>query len=179
MNKVIFTSANQTKGILLTDSRGEPVITAYHSSCGGMTASASVEWNNDLDYLVPLSDPFCNKSKNLNWIRSIPAAEWNAYLKKRGYTGEDIIYSKDKGRLKYLDKTLKKIALIDIRREYNLKSSWFNVVNVGGIVYFHGHGYGHGLGMCQEGAMEMARVGYTYVDILMFYYQNSVLSSGY
>jgi stage II sporulation protein D len=176
MNKQIYFSAKQTEGVILSNRLGEPVITAYHSSCGGMTASASVEWNSDLDYLVPLSDPFCNKSKNLNWTRIIPAGEWNAYLTSTGYTGDGDIYGKDKGRVKYLDKTGNKIALTAIRRQFNLKSSWFSVVNDGNEVFFHGHGYGHGLGMCQEGAMEMARVGYTYVDILMFYFRGLKLS---
>jgi peptidoglycan hydrolase-like amidase len=29
--------------------------------------------------------------------------------------------------------------------------------------------------MCQEGAMRMAKLGYTYLDILNFYYQNTQL----
>jgi len=33
-----------------------------------------------------------------------------------------------------------------------------------------GKGYGHGLGLSQEGAMEMAREGYLYPEILRFYF---------
>ena len=33
-----------------------------------------------------------------------------------------------------------------------------------------GRGYGHGVGLCQEGAMEMASQGYSYAEILHFYY---------
>jgi len=67
------------------------------------------------------------------------------------------------------------LLLKDIREHLQLKSSWFHVEAQNGSVVIRGHGYGHGLGMCQEGAMEMARVGYTYVDILMFYYKGLVL----
>lgn len=34
----------------------------------------------------------------------------------------------------------------------------------------YGRGYGHGVGMSQRGAMEMARQGFTYRDIVNFYY---------
>jgi len=35
---------------------------------------------------------------------------------------------------------------------------------------FTGRGYGHGVGLSQEGAINMARQGFTYIDILKFYY---------
>jgi len=34
-----------------------------------------------------------------------------------------------------------------------------------------GKGYGHGVGMCQYGAMEMAKERYTYERILSHYYR--------
>jgi stage II sporulation protein D len=37
---------------------------------------------------------------------------------------------------------------------------------------FKGRGYGHGLGMCQEGAMRMCKLGYSYQQVLNFYYKN-------
>jgi stage II sporulation protein D len=64
----------------------------------------------------------------------------------------------------------------EIRRDFQLKSSFFYVTQEKDGILIHGHGYGHGLGLCQEGAMEMARVGYTYVDILMFYFHNLFLT---
>lgn len=172
MNREIYRAVNQTAGVILANSNGEPVVTAYHSSCGGMTSHAAIEWNRDLEYLVPVSDPFCNKSKNLNWNRTIKVVEWNAYLTNIGYTGDrDILFTGINGRLKYLNASEQKLPLPEIRRRFNLKSSWFNLEKAGDQIIVHGHGYGHGLGMCQEGAMEMARVGYTYVDILMFYFR--------
>jgi stage II sporulation protein D len=40
---------------------------------------------------------------------------------------------------------------------------------------FVGSGYGHGVGMCQCGAIGMARAGKTFSDILTFYYKNTQL----
>ncbi len=57
-----------------------------------------------------------------------------------------------------------------LRDDFKLKSSFFTIEETDNSVILHGHGYGHGVGLCQEGAMEMARVGYSYIDILMFYF---------
>ncbi|HWQ73183.1 MAG TPA: SpoIID/LytB domain-containing protein [Desulfitobacteriaceae bacterium] len=44
-----------------------------------------------------------------------------------------------------------------------------------GVFIFNGHGWGHGVGMSQWGAYHMAQSGYTYTDILSFYYDNVAL----
>ena len=44
-------------------------------------------------------------------------------------------------------------------------------------VHLLGRGYGHGVGLCQEGAMGMARNGYSSEAILSFYYPAYVSSS--
>lgn len=41
-----------------------------------------------------------------------------------------------------------------------------------GILYLKGKGYGHGVGMQQDGAIAMAKQGFTYDQILKFYYTN-------
>lgn len=40
----------------------------------------------------------------------------------------------------------------------------------GGTLTLTGLGYGHGVGMSQDGAIEMARQGMNYIDILKFYF---------
>lgn len=180
MNREIVRAVKLTNGLVLTGNDGEPLVTAYHACCGGITSSAAIEWNRHLDYLKPVADPFCHKSVNRNWNKSIPLSDWKAYLELIGYGGEsDKLYKGETGRIRYLDQSANMPALTDIRKRFNLRSSWFHVEKQGNQVVFHGHGYGHGLGMCQEGAMEMARVGYTFIDILMFYYKNSRLTAGY
>jgi stage II sporulation protein D len=174
MNRQIYASVLATKDEILTDLNGKPAIAAYHACCGGITASASVEWNRNLPYLVPVKDPFCSGSKHHSWTKTIPLKEWITYLEKSDYyTSSDNLYKfNDSGRHKYLDEKNKRLPLAEIRKAFQLKSSYFYVTAESDQITFHGHGYGHGLGLCQEGGMEMARVGYTYVDILMFYYRN-------
>ncbi len=172
MNDQIYTSTSDTRNEILVDRTGKPVITAYHACCGGITASASVEWNRALPQLMPVIDPFCSESKHRNWTKTILLKEWTAYLGKTGYgiVSDNLYKLSDPGRQKYLDDKNKRLPLAEIRKDFQLKSSYFYVTAEGEQIAFHGHGYGHGLGLCQEGGMEMARMGYTYVDILMFYY---------
>lgn len=59
------------------------------------------------------------------------------------------------------------------RSNFNfLPSAYFAIEIIDDTVHFYGGGFGHGTGMSQYGANEMASRGYTYQDILTFYYQN-------
>jgi stage II sporulation protein D len=56
-----------------------------------------------------------------------------------------------------------------------LRSTNFSVAIEGGRAVFEGKGWGHGVGMCQWGAMGMAKEGFSYVDILKFYYPGATI----
>lgn len=45
------------------------------------------------------------------------------------------------------------------------------------LLTLKGHGWGHGVGLCQIGAAEMATEGYSYQEILAYYYPTSILSN--
>jgi stage II sporulation protein D len=40
----------------------------------------------------------------------------------------------------------------------------------------NGHGFGHGVGLCQEGAMKMARNSYSFDQIIGFYFPDFTIS---
>jgi stage II sporulation protein D len=42
-------------------------------------------------------------------------------------------------------------------------------------VIFEGKGYGHGVGLCQWSALQMARNGMNYKDILAFFYPGTTI----
>jgi len=171
MNRLIYTSSESTRGVILTDTTGNPLFTAFHASCGGITCSAAMAWNRDLPYLLPVKDPFCDQSEQRNWSKDLDPKTWNEYLGKKGirdatapsgpFTGE---------RRKYLEYGTVKLPLTAIREDFGLKSAFFTLERIDGRISIKGHGYGHGVGLCQEGAIEMSRLGYTYLDILMFYF---------
>ncbi len=72
----------------------------------------------------------------------------------------------------------KELEIRSALSESHLKSSAFEVerqdIDADGIparFVLHGHGWGHGVGMCQIGAAVMGHQGYTYEQILKFYYK--------
>ena len=56
-----------------------------------------------------------------------------------------------------------------------LYSSWFEVSHENGVWTLNGHGWGHGAGLCQIGAAVMASEGYSFEEILSYYYHNTQL----
>ena len=58
-----------------------------------------------------------------------------------------------------------------------MRSTFFNIVPDGNQLKIHGRGYGHGVGMCQEGAMNMAKKGKKYDEIIKYYYKGVKIKS--
>jgi stage II sporulation protein D len=63
-----------------------------------------------------------------------------------------------------------RVSGADLRTALRLRSPTFDVRLRGRAVEFAGRGYGHGCGMCQDGAVGMARSGRSYRQILQHYY---------
>lgn len=177
MNRIIYDAVSQTVNKILVDEAGNPIMTAYHANCGGLTCSASMAWNKDLPYLPSVHDPFCEGSSQRNWNKTIPLSEWNRYLSEKGVPkgSENLEAITGAGRQKYLYPEKQKVSMSSLRDDLKLKSSFFTIEESNGTVILHGHGYGHGVGLCQDGAIEMAKVGYTCIDILMFYFHGVTL----
>ncbi len=76
------------------------------------------------------------------------------------------------------------ILLVDYDKGHILPSAMFSLNKImnGGRLSFvsiTGGGNGHGVGMCQSGALEMARLGYTFEMILNHYYPGCRISKRY
>jgi len=56
-----------------------------------------------------------------------------------------------------------------------IRSPLFSVTNVADAFLLEGHGWGHGVGLCQWGAAELARRGFSAAEILAWYYPHSEL----
>ena len=67
----------------------------------------------------------------------------------------------------------------DFRLGLGLKSTLFDVELTPERVRFRGRGWGHGSGLCQDGALEMARRGLSYRQILLHYYSGVRLRRRY
>ena len=176
LNKQIHGAVFETVNLVLTDTSGNLITAPFHSNCGGSTSTSEMVWQTHNSCLYSVKDPFCTGSKNATWTKQISLDNWMEYLRRNGFSRSDIKSEKltflHDQRVKNYVAGHSEIPFRKIREDLGLKSAFFNVEAKGKYVLLSGRGYGHGVGLCQEGAMEMARVGYCYTDILHFYFQN-------
>ena len=67
--------------------------------------------------------------------------------------------------------------MIEIRKKLSLRSTDFTIIINNDLIMITTKGYGHGVGMSQYGANNMAKLGYTYEEILKYYYQDIEIDS--
>ncbi len=176
-------ASKSTKGLVIVDSDINLITAAFYSNCGGQTVNSEDVWQRPVYYLRSVKDPHCTSQPNAKWNKKIPKGDWESYLNRKarnyGLASEDIdtgpFYQKE--RKAYLTSGKMKIPLKTVRSDWRLKSTFFEAIPNGEYVYLNGRGFGHGTGLCQEGAMKMASSGYSYPDILHFYYKNVHLVS--
>ena len=84
----------------------------------------------------------------------------------------EILDSTSTGRIKKIKINNTELTGNYICSKLELNSTYFEIIQDGEKVIIKNKGYGHGVGMSQYGAEGMAREGYTYQDILKYYYKN-------
>ncbi len=106
----------------------------------------------------------------------------------RGLRTQKLIVVTDVGRLVYIRDRIRWVIRRSSDKSRILQSDYFTLSDIeyaprGGVVSvtFAGRGYGHGVGLCQMGALGMARSGqgYTYSDILKRYYTGVTIDKLY
>lgn len=170
-------AVKETKGEVFVDGEYNLMSTYFHANCGGQTSDASYVWKNTIPYCVPFVDTFCIHTRQSNWEKRIPKSEWEGFLTKmygldlKNPLVRDNMYAFNQEYRKafYIHPSLG-VPLRDLRMEFKLKSTFFDVHREGSYVVLNGHGFGHGIGLCQEGAMEMANQGYSYKQIGLYYF---------
>jgi stage II sporulation protein D len=174
----IVQAVEATKGMVIIDADSVPILAAFHSNCGGETARSEDVWLTGLPYLTKKTDPHCRSSNNALWEKTIPLGTWVEYLKNKGYNGTNINelnFTQTTRKPKYVAGEFS-FPLTTIRTDFGLRSTFFSIKVRDDKIVISGKGYGHGVGLCQEGAMQMALKGYSYEDIIEFYYTGATIS---
>ena len=174
---LIKEAVKETKGIIMLDKHLNLADGYFFANCGGQTSESDFVWNQPVSYCRSIVDTFCVSSWQATWTKEISKSSWKSYLVSHfGFNVNDSVYGKylyhfkqPKRHAFYLDPRLG-IPLRDIRVKFKLKSTWFDVREEGDHVVLEGRGFGHGVGLCQEGAMNMAKQGFSYEQILKFYF---------
>ncbi len=184
-------AVEETRGEVLTY-RGQIAQALYHANCGGVTANGSQP------YLKSVRDTpghrrrgaaFCSGSKNYSWKTSTARSGFEQKLARlvgREKVGlRNLRLEKDRvsGRVRKVHVDTRQgsftIAGTDFRFGMGLNSTLFDLTLRGNRVVVDGRGWGHGSGMCQDGAIAMARKGYGYRQILTHYYSGVALEGRY
>ena len=181
-------AVERTKGQILVY-QGKIFPAYFHADCGGMTEDAQELWHMDLAPLKGVPCTFCKDSPHMHWKRNMRLKDIQDALNVRGQningTIKDIaVVERDRsGRIKNLKITTREgqevvVKADDFRNSIGpneLKSNNYEIAMQGYFVDFTGKGWGHGVGMCQWGALGMAKQQFTYTQILNYYYPHAQL----
>lgn len=199
VNEAILTTKD-----LVIKYNGSLIEAFYHSTCGGITDSPEV-WNQESKpYLVSVSDSsegraFCSNSKYTNWEEKFSNAELAGLFQKNltnAKADKNFSFSKveqiivtekfGSGRIKRLvvftnngsfEVYGDRVRWLFAKNGKILPSSKFVISQNKTDLTINGSGYGHGIGMCQMGAIERAKQGQSFEEILKAYYTNVKIES--
>lgn len=190
VNDRIRTAVRKTRGQVLTY-KGEVVTAFFHANCGGHTASSTAAWGENVKRpLYGVKDPFCASSRHSSWKLYIPERDLLSFIQKQGSTSLSLkrvrVAKKDRsGRaLRVAFDTEKKTHYVEGRTmrsafgNQDFRSTYITAISpTSGGWLFQGRGWGHGVGMCQSGAMAMAKSGRDYRRILRHYYPGAAITA--
>lgn len=181
-NEDVVIAAEVTESLILTNPDTIPIVAAFHSNSGGETQGAEDIWLNGEACLLPVLDPFSIAQPNARWERVISANFWFNYLRSKDFTINEspdtlTFQSDQKHRKKHYVVGTDTLEYNKIREDWNLKSAFFSVFYYDTNFILLGKGYGHGVGLSQEGAINMARKGYHFTEILNYYYHDIMIVS--
>jgi stage II sporulation protein D len=165
-----------TAGLVMLSKENDLVLSAFHANCGGQTANSEDVWKEERSYLKSVTDTFCLSSRSATWEKTLNRDEFYNQL---GWKDDDSNSSwswKNINRKKYFVLGADSIQTSKMRMLLRLRSAFFDVELKEDKVLLTGKGYGHGVGVCQQGAMKMAEAGYSYSQILGYYYKGVSLA---
>ena len=176
-NKDILNASKKTKNLILVDNDFNPALALFHSNSGGRTANSGDVFVKNLPYLKAIEDTFAVHGRNYSWETSMSVLKWKEYLQNRGIKNvqeldlEDILIKQhERGAFFRIGED--SIKLSSIRHDLGLRSAYFTMRSELTNIIFEGKGYGHGVGLSQESAIEMARRGYNYEQIIKHFFKS-------
>lgn len=178
---LVYEAVAQTRGLFLMHNN-EPIVAMFDSCCGGVIPAHISDFDfSKVPYLArTYACTFCKASRLYSWQVAYTHAEFERLLHEHGYALQPLthieVHKKDMAGLvqEVVIKNRKKSVTLSGKKLYSLnksiKSYCFTIQKKGPHICIAGKGFGHHLGLCQWGARQMIDAGYSYRDILRFYY---------
>lgn len=166
------TAVNQTIDEYL-EYNGEIIDALFFSTSNGYTEDASVVFNLELPYLKSVESKWDAQTSSV--FNSQKTMSLQEFYEKLGleYKSElsfNVLERSDTNRIIKLEINGNMLNATDVYNKLGLRSTDFNLTQVGTNVVIDARGYGHGVGMSQYGALGMAKEGYNYKQVLEYYY---------
>ncbi len=174
-------AVDETEGVVISF-QNELADVYYHSTCGGHTIPPESLWESfePKPYLTKVNDStYCVKSPYYSWEKVFSVSE---FLSMMGIEDVDSVKTKKSGEV------VKKVIFYSADTIYEfsthcffrhipgkLYTPTFSIEIEKDSVYIKGKGYGHRVGMCQWGAIGMAKEGKNYREIIGHYFPNTKL----
>lgn len=194
MHQRVKKAVDTTLGLVIVDSKDNPIKAYYHAACGGATEDVSEIWGtSSLGYLVGVKCRYCKSSPYESWEYKISKESLLKLLKERNYFVDKEIkkiqilsYTRN-GRAKEIKIESRKAQIIfkaeDLRKILgytNLKSTRLTRIEIeNGFIHFYGKGWGHGVGLCQWGAAYATSYGKGFEEVVRYYYPNTKIKKLY
>ena len=153
----------------------EPIKAYYFSTSNGYTASSMSVFNEQRDYLTSVESPFDQDNQyTIETSKQDFCTKLNILCNQISITN---IIKDNSNRISKITINNKEYKGTQIRKLLSLRSTDFTINIKDTTIEITTKGYGHGVGMSQYGANNMAKLGYTYEEILKYYYQDIEISS--
>ncbi len=158
---------------------GQWIDACYFAISHGTTESAATVWGSDIPYLRSVASPADKLAPGYESTVTLTPDRVKAALLAHDSTlalSENpaswfgATQATATGSLKSVTIGNKTIPATAIRSALELRSTHFSVTYADNTFQFTTRGYGHGVGMSQYGADYLARQGYTWQEILQYYY---------
>ena len=169
----ISNAVNSTKDLIMYY-QNEPIKAYYYSMSNGYTESSINVFNEKKEYLNIKPSPWDQDNEETITISK------EDFCNKLSIFCNQITISNiikdESNRVSKITINNKNFTGLEIRKLLSLRSTDFTI-NINDDIEITTRGHGHGVGMSQYGANEMAKQGYSYEEILKYYYQNIEIDS--
>lgn len=190
-------ASRETSGLVLEDPNGVLTPTFFHAKCGGKTLLPFSVWGRRVAGYQSVPCEFCTGHGKKEWKshfsknKLLSFFKWmhrKGYLKNKAKIGNisqiKMMQDKhDRGSLRiYVSGKSYKIVKSLFRKyfgRFKVQSNNFLAKIKGNSIHLMGKGKGHAVGMCQLGALELAKRGWKYDRILSYYFPSHKLKKVY
>lgn len=178
--QVFIDAVKETVGLVLSYN-DEVIEASFHSTCGGHTASSKDVWGKSYPYLKGVECGFCEISPSYKWSHTFKKSEAEKKLGQK-ISALNIYGRTSEGRVSNIKLGAQKMTGYQFRMKMGatkVKSTRITELSLKDKLSISGQGFGHGVGLCQYGALGMAKSGREAAQILAHYYPGTEVKKLY